>query len=1022
MNMRKRKIIVSGTSIRPLYVIASVLTFLCTASHHSVAQQQRIIGPIDSSRLSVVPKNIPGIVQRAIDLGPAAGDIPLTGLTLRFNMTSAQQTSLTQLLEDQQNPASAHYHQWLTPEQFGAEFGLTSADLQKIADWLSSQGFTAIKIARGGLFIHFSGSVAQANSAFHAQIHQIILDGHSHIANLTDPQLPTSIAAATGAMTGLNDFHSKPHNHSQSLTVSNAAKPYSWSPAFKSNNGNSVNYEIAPDDFHTIYDESPLLAEGINGTGVSIAIVGQSDIESSDIANFRSVGGLPPNTVTQVLYGQDPGFPTAYDDEAEAELDLEWAGAAAPAADLIFANGLDALNDSLTGAIDNNLAPILSSSYGDCEADGYFSQSSVDTFYPLFEMASAQGQTIVADTGDFGATDCDYDAVNGLATQGLSVNFPASSPLVTAIGGTEFIEDDGSYWSSNGSALSYIPELAWNGNVAGTGFAAGGGGPSRYFTKPYWQLGNGIPSDSARDIPDVSMVVAPYLACIPGNCTNGYLDSSGNPSEAGAGTSFSTPAFAGILALVEQKTGGRLGNANPTIYALANSPYYSSVFHDVTTGSNASPCMGGTPDCPFGGSIGYLAGVGYDLATGWGSVDAFNLVNSWGLVTPLVSTAGQTLSATMLNGSTNAVIQGTAIILTATITSGSSSNPAMPTGTVQFLLDNVPLGTASSLSAGTATYSLNTMSIQDAHTVQAAYSGDATFSGSKGSFAITVTPTIAPALSITTLNGTSNTIVKGRAINFTAIVASGSNSSTATPTGSVQFLLDNVPQTVPILLDSDIASFSLDTTSVALGTHTVQAVYFGDTNFAGSQGSFAIDVTNTAPPDFTLSPSTTSVTANSGSSSVVTFTVTGLNDFVGNVQFSASTANAHFSSNPVMIGSTNTAMTSLTLYAYNINASGSLRDPSRRGSPVWYDASSGIALAGLLLMVLPKRRRFLGTLAAVLSIGCLAVSGCGGSGNATPPASTIATPPGSYTITVTAAGISGTTNMTHTATVTFIVQ
>ncbi|HEY0309325.1 MAG TPA: protease pro-enzyme activation domain-containing protein [Acidobacteriaceae bacterium] len=995
--------------------------FFCVAAYGAAAPQ-RIVKAIDPSQLSEVRGSVPAATLRAADLGAAAGDTQLSELALRFNLTAEQQATLTQLLQDQQNPASARYHQWLTPEQFGAQFGLAPEDLQKVSNWLASQGFAVTQIARGGIFVRFSGTVAQANRAFHTQIHRLTMDGQSHISSLAAPQLPNEIAKVVGGISGLQDFRLKPPSHTPSARTSAMRKIAGDArPAATFNTPSGIDHEIAPADFYTIYNETPLLTSGINGRGVSIAVVGQSNVDLSDIARFRAAGGLIPSVPTQVLYGPDPGV--SMSDLVESELDLEWAGATAPSAEIIFARGRDVMMDALTGVIDNNLAPIISISYGDCEADNSFSQSSVNSYYPLLQMASAQGQTIVADTGDFGATDCDYDSVGGVATRGLSVNFPASSPLVTAIGGTVFNEGSGTYWSATnganmGSALSYIPEVAWGdlGDVSG-----GGGGRSHYFTKPYWQVGVGVPRDSSRDIPDVSLVVVPYLACIPGNCTNGYLDSAGYPSIAGAGTSFGTPAFAGLLALVVQKSGARIGNANPTIYALANSSYASSLFHDVTAGSNASPCVAGTLDCPASGSVGYSAGVGYDLATGWGSVDAFNLVNSWSLVTPIVGTVGQALSTTTLNGTPAVVDAGTAIQLTVAVASGSSAISSTPTGTVQFLLNNVAVGTAVPLSSGAAVYSLDTANMSGGiYTVQAAYSGDPTFAGSKSSFAITINSWNVP--STTVVRVAPAVVVSGMPIQLTATVASGSSANHATPTGMVQFLFDNLAMEAPVPLTAGTATYSLHPAFVTLGSHTAAAAYLGDGTFAVSNGSAAVTVINLIP-DFTLTPAAISVTVKSGSSILVPFVLTGLNSFTGNVQFSTSFANAIFSPSTVTLSSTQPiAATSLMLNAYKPNASGSQGTLSR----LWYEVGSGIALSGILMLVLPRRRRFAGVLAAVISIGMLAASGCAGGKTAppttpNPPVST-PTPPGTYAVTVTATGTSGTTTVTHTAAVTLIVQ
>jgi len=583
--------------------------------------------------------------------------------------------------------------------------------------------------------------------------------------------------------------------------------------------------------------------------------------------------------------------------------------------------------NSFTSAIDGNLAPVISISYGLCEAQAQ-QGNFVSTYYPLAQMANAQGQTIVASSGDSGATDCDNSVAS--ATMGLAVDFPATMPNVTGVGGTMFNDATGTYWGPNNgnaaTALSYIPELPWNEDVANAELSSGGGGVSILFPKPYWQVGTGVPADSSRDVPDVAFNAAilhdATLICTPGFCLNGtYKDASGDHDIVG-GTSVGAPQFAGLMALVVQKTGSRIGNANPIIYALANSAFYGNVFHDVTSGSNASPCTVGTTNCPAGGTIGYSAGVGYDLATGWGSVDATNMVNSWSLVTPLVSTIGQTTSTIALIGTPVAVTQGTNIAFTATVT-GSGT----PTGTVQFLLDNVALGSPVAVSAGAALYSLNT-------------------------------------------------------------------------------------------------------TSIPNGNHTVSAVYSGNTTFAGSKATFNISITSSGVPDFTITPAASSVTVAPGSSSTGTLiTVTGLNSFTGNVTLTVSNVPdtvLGLSSSLVPLSNTQTVGTStLTVNAFTINARGSQSASSRTPAGPWYGAGSGIALAGILMLILPRRRRFMGTLVAVISIGLFAASGCGGGGNAGGGGGggggSTNTPPGTYTITITASGTSGSTAVTHTATLSLVV-
>ena len=325
-------------------------------------------------------------------------------------MTPAQDAALTQLLEDQQNPASPRYHQWLTPEQFGAQFGMPAADLAKVSSWLTAQGFTVTEVARGGTYIRFSGNVGLAQTAFHTSIHNVSLNGQQHFANLTEPSLPAAIAAVTSAITGLHDFHPVPHHHYLSVPApagvaasTNALGARFTDPSYTSSV--SGNHFIAPGDFYTIYDENALLTSSVTGSGVTIAVMGQTDVVLSDIAAFRSVSGLPVNAPTVSLYGTDPGVPST-NDQVEAELDLEWSGATAPGASIVFVNSKDVIDISLVQAINNNLAPIISLSYGVCESA--VGQSLLNSYNTLMKQANAQGQTVLCGVGRLGCDGLRY--------------------------------------------------------------------------------------------------------------------------------------------------------------------------------------------------------------------------------------------------------------------------------------------------------------------------------------------------------------------------------------------------------------------------------------------------------------------------------------------------------------------------------------------------------------------------------------------------------------------------------------
>jgi subtilase family serine protease len=959
---------------RPALPLALYFAALSPFSHATV--QDRVATVSASSRVTV-RGNVSGHVKRASDLGLAPQDRKLESLSLRFSMTPAQQADLTQLLAAQLDPSSPNYHKWLTPEQFGARFGLSSGDLAKVSSWITSQGFTVTATARSSTFITFTGTVAQAQQAFGTSIHSLTLNGEQHIANVTDPVLPSPIAGVVNSVTGLDDF--RPRARSRVRSVSGN----SVSPSYTLTNSSGTSHFIAPADFYTIYDVNPLLTSSINGTGFTVAVVGQTALNSTntlpdpDVTAFRTAAGLTGGAVKQQLYGSiNPGVRTT--DIDEAHIDVEWSGAAAPAATILFAYGNDVFNDALTGLVDGTglpansppAAPIISSSYGNCESVA--GTATLNSLNLLLQQANTEGITIISSSGDAGAADCD---TAGLASEGLNVDFPSSSPFVTSAGGTMFSGDAasaGSYWNtSNGSngasATSYIPEQPWNETTATAGLdagGAGGGGASAFFTKPAWQVGTGVPNDSARDVPDISLNAAAnhdgYLVCSHGSsssdlpCSSGFLNSSGEPNVFG-GTSFVAPTFAGILALVEQKLGGSpnvgLGNINPILYGLASGPNYNTIFHDILTGNNSVPCSQGTPNCPSGGAIGFTATPGYDQASGLGTIDAFNLVNNWNNPnsppTGTGSAIGKNITTTALTTTTSQLcaISGN-LPLSATVTTQVSGSAA-PTGTVQFLVDNAVVGTAP-ISAGIATYTLNTSTVSSGgHTISAVYLGDTVNAGSKGTLLA------------------------------------------ADPTG------------------------------------------------AYPNGSLAsVDIVSSTKPDFSLTPCVGSTSVLPGATAPgVTFTISPLNGFTGPVTLTttnndSATATTSFTVTPVTLSSAGVA-TSFVIKAFTTTTTATATKPHSNQPPSgrtpWYVAGSGATLACMVLLTLPRRRRWGALLAAILSVAAITVVGCSntsttGNNNTNPTGTTTPAAAGTYTFTVTAVSNSSGSNLVHSATVTLNVQ
>jgi subtilase family serine protease len=629
----------------PSLRVVVVFTLLMGVVVSSVqgAPQSRILETIDGSRITRLSGSLHPQARAEFDRGRVNGNTIIHGVSLIFSRSAAQQKVLQKLLAEQNDRASPNYHKWLTPEQFADGFGLTEIDVAKVTAWLESEGFKVVRIARNRTQVSFTGSVARIDSVFHTEIHNYLVNGQTHFANATELSIPQSLSEVVLGVRNLDDFRPKPRN----TGVRRIPVESNFTSSL------SGNHFLAPGDFAAIYGLKTLYDAGIDGSGEKIAVMGDSAIAISNIATFRSLSGLSANNPTQLLVPNSgtETVPSA-DEQTEAYLDLEWSGAIAKNASIIYVyvgnNPNYSVWDALQYAIDNKIAPVISTSFGFCE-QGLGSANAL-VIQGWAQTANAQGQTIIAATGDSGAADCDTTTTQA-ARQGLAVDIPAAIPEVSGIGGSEFTGDSAStstttYWNgtndgNNSSAISYIPEEVWNDTTAsiqnGSGLAAGGGGASTFFSKPSWQTGTGVPADGHRDVPDVSLGASanhdPYLICSGTDgaglqsCTNGFRDSQ-NHLDAVGGTSVGAPAFAGMVALLNQATNSSgQGNVNSTLYGLAGSA--PSAFHDITTGDNKVPCATGSTNCPSGGSIGFSAGAGYDQASGLGSIDVYNLVTAW---------------------------------------------------------------------------------------------------------------------------------------------------------------------------------------------------------------------------------------------------------------------------------------------------------------------------------------------------------------------------------------------------------
>jgi subtilase family serine protease len=555
------------------------------------------------------------------------------------------------------------------------------------------------------------------------------------------------------------------------------------------------------------------------------------------------------------------------------------------------------------------------------------------------------------------------------------------------------------YWAGTSgsdvisSALSYIPEQPWNDSTygfsaTGSDFGGGGGGASAFFTKPAWQVGVGVLADGSRDVPDLVLDASdahdPLLYCVNvalgDSCTSGFRISGGDLYVAG-GTSFDSQMFGGMLALVEQKIGSKLGNTNPILYALANNgTYYTPgsvstssnglVFNDITSGNNAMPCLTGTTNCANGGTAGFSAGNGYDLASGWGSVNLSNLANAWawGEAHPLgVGPLGTTPSATTLTASTGSTAFGGTVTLSATVTGLVTT----PTGTVQFLVNDVPLGSPVTVtgSGGTATASyswVTSCSNFGQNSMSASYSGDANYQGSKG-------PVLTAGGSSTTANGSSAT-------SPVTVVVTGSTCADYSI---------STPSTVTVAAGGTIPPATVTVTAINgfVGTVTFSVVTTSTTDYS---------------PTFAFTPASVTLTSSTTTAST-------------SLALSGITASLHLPNAPGKFDSGITV------------AQNSRREVSGARER-WYATGSGVTIASLLLLTLPRRRRLGGLLLVALAIALIGgATGCGSSQPGPPTTTTTTTSSGyagDYYVTIVGTYTNSTTGQidVHSTTVTYVIN
>jgi subtilase family serine protease len=966
--------IVSRLSL-PLVICAflSTVTFAATAD--------RISGALNSGQPVTLRGNVHHKALPQYDQGPVDPALKLGTITLLTSPTPAQLKALQLLVAQQQDHKSSQYHKWITPEQYADRFGLSPADIAKITAWLKSQGFSIGNVARGRNWITFSGSAGQVQSAFGTELHHFNVNGELHVANATAPQIPFALSGIVSGIRGLDDFHLKPRNIRQ-----NAAARHFYDDS-------QLGDLAAPGDLATIYDIGALYTAGIDGTGQKLAVIGQTDVFLADISDFRSAFGLSAisgcttgttglitacsaSNFSYVLVpnAPDPGTPSL-GDLTEADLDIEWSGAIARGAQIVYVNApavFDSNGNIVSGgvwdawyyAVDNVSAPVISLSYGLCEFDDNITASTDET---ELTKANAEGITFLNSTGDSGAAECDNptNSTSGnLAVGGLAVSYPASSPEVTGVGGTAVSYPTGfssTYWGATngtdgGTAQNPpLPENAWNDDeeliplISGStalsnqqtyDISSTGGGPSNCFSQnstfttcvggfpqPSWQSSLSISGQAAvRFSPDVSLLGSPNFP--------GYIFCTAQEAWVQNSTSTASTCASGLTTAIETYT-------------------------SIVGGTSAS-----TP--VFAGIVVLLNQ--YLGASGLGNINP--------TLYTLAKTPANGVFHPVTTGDNNVYCEGATpstqpVALQCPGAAGS-------TGIFGYSATNADATTGYNLVTGLGSVDANNLALAWAATRTAT--------------SVSLVPS-------------------ATSINLSASVTLTATITPSTTTGNITFSNGST-----VLGSSAISAgvATLTTSALPVGANSITASYAGN---ATLQSATSTAVTVTVAQPFTLAATASSFQVTQGQAASATVTVTQIGGFTGTLTFSCSDPASESVCTPP-------AATNTTSVSFNITTTAptSKSAKSSGGKRVFY-ALLLPGLLGILFTAGSRKRaargvRFLG-LIMVLGFSTLWLGSCGGS-NSTTTTSNPGTPPGSYKITVTAT-TGGTNAATGSTTFTLVV-
>ncbi len=523
-----------------------------------------------------IPKKAMAAARR-VESVSATATIPMI-ITLPLRNQEALKTFIRRVSD----PADPLYGHFLTPREFTEKFGPTQADYDAVAAYVLRQGFKITATHPNRTLINISASAAAVETAFKLRLNMYRTpQGRRFYAPDSGPEVPASIASRISGVIGL-DNATRWHPHSYFVSAADAAL------RMPNQIGHGQGGGLTPADIEKAYNLTGVSAKG---AGQVLGILDFAGYNASDISEYTNYYNLPAVLLQDVHI--DGFSPDPQNDTSEATLDIELQIALAPDVKKIVIYEAPNSDVGVVHAFNkiatDNLATQISTSWGSSELQT--SQTVLDGENAALQQMAAQGQSFFSSTGDRGAYDDTSDPTL------LSVDDPGSQPYIVGTGGTKlFLYSDGTY--------NY--ESTWNTN--GTADAgAGGGGVSAVWRIPTWQQGIGSAASSAmRNVPDVSL---------DADLDNGYSIYYDGGWWVFGGTSCAAPLWAAFTARVNQVRAENgmpvLGFANPLLYAIAASPKYDTDFHDIENGTD---------------NLYYVAGTGYDNATGWGSFNGAHLL------------------------------------------------------------------------------------------------------------------------------------------------------------------------------------------------------------------------------------------------------------------------------------------------------------------------------------------------------------------------------------------------------------